>query len=220
VYPNPAAFLRALAGRLKTTPDRVPAARAIEELLGWLEHCKADSGDPPLVFVRTAARLVYEQARLLIGPSDAQVHELAVHLATINEKRPQARAWSRLHWRKLARLVLKNRRLPLIALFSDDPPSPAELIRNVELPFAARYVEDPPDLNAHRLSAPPLFALLDRAQELLESTASDLADANDLVQALRSALNDSTTIPRQPPRRSNSANLSQELGKSRSNSAK
>jgi hypothetical protein len=67
----------------------------------------------------------------------------------------------------------------------DHPPSPAELLDNVELPFAARYVENPPEPTARRIASPPLIALLDRAQELLDATAIDVADVRALVVPAR-----------------------------------
>jgi hypothetical protein len=219
MHSSPAAFLEALARRLRTTPHRVPAARAAEELLRWLEVCAAEGHSPPVTFLRTAARLIYEHARLVIGPSHQDINALAQRLAAVNQKQPQAARWTRWDWRNMARLVLENRRLPVVALFSDYPPSAAELIENVELPFAARYVEDPPEPTARCIASPPLIGLLDRAQELLDATTLDLADLRTLVESLRTdpAL---SPVPRRPPSRSNSANLSQEICKSRSNSAK
>jgi hypothetical protein len=219
MHSSPAAFLEALARRLRTTPDRVPAARATEELLRWLEVCAAEGHSPPVTFLRTAARLIYEHARLVIGPSHQDIDALAQRLAAVNEKRPQAARWTRCDWRNMARLVLENRRLPVVALFSDHPPNPAELLENVELPFAARYVDDPIEPTARRIPSPPLIALLDRAQQLLDSTAIEVADVSAVVESLRCDPG-SNPVPRRPPGRSNSANPSQELCKSRSNSAK
>jgi len=119
----------------------------------------------------------------------------------------------------MARLVLENRRLPVVTLFSEHPPSPAELLENVDLPFAARYVEDPPEPTARRISSPPRIALLDRAQELLDATAADIAVVRALVESLRVSPGFSPA-PRRPPSRSDSANPSQEFCKSRSSSAK
>lgn len=217
-YLSPADFLQSLARRLRTTPERVPASRATEELLSWIETGTAAGVRPEPVFFHTAFRLVYEHARLLIGPSRDQIDALAERLVDINTNRPQAAKWTRAHWRKLARLVLESRRLPVVALFSDGPPTPEELIANVELPFAARYVDDPPDLDAHRIPSPPVLALLDRAQELLDTSTIEIADIRTLVEGLRT--DPCGRAPRRPPSRSNSANPSQELCKSRSNSAK
>lgn len=88
----------------------------------------------------------------------------------------------------------------------------------MELPFAARYVEDPPDLDARRLPSRPVLALLDRAQELLEASAVEVADIRAFVEALR--IDPYGRVPRRPPSRSDSANPSQKLCKSRSKSAK
>lgn len=217
-YLSPADFLRALARRLRSTPEHVPASRATEELLSWIEACTAAGERPEPVFLRTAVRLVYEHARLVIGPNGDQIDALAERLSAINANRPQAAKWTRAHWRKLARLVLENRRLPVVALFSDHPPSAEEVIAHVELPFAARYVDDPPDLDARRIPSPPVLALLDRAQELLEASAVEIADIRAFVEALRT--DPCGRPPRRPPSRSDSANPSQELCKSRSNSAK
>jgi hypothetical protein len=185
MHATPASLLEALARRLRTVPERVPAARATEELLSWLETRAAQGHSPPVAFLRTAARLIYEHARLVIGPSHDDIDALAQRLAAVNDKRPQAARRTRSDWRNMARLVLENRHLPVVALFSDHPPSPAELLENVELPFAARYVEDPPEPTARRIASPPLIALLDRAQELLDATALDVADVSALVESLR-----------------------------------
>ena len=111
-YLSPADFLRTIARRLLTTPERVPAARATEELLSWIETCTAEGVKPQPVFLHAAFRLVYEHARLVIGPSSDQIDALAERLAAINANRPQAEKWTCPHWRKLAPLVLENRRLP------------------------------------------------------------------------------------------------------------
>lgn len=197
-YLSPADFLRTIARRLRTTPERVPAARATEELLSWIESCTAEGVKPQPVFLH-AFRLVYEHARLVIGPSSDQIDALAERLAAINANRPQAEKWTRTHWRKLARLVLENRRLPVVALFSAHPPTPEELIASVELPFAARYVDDPTDLDARRIPSPPVMVLLDRAQELLEATSIKITDIRTFVETLRTA--PYGRVPRRPPRR-------------------
>ena len=206
MYSSPAAFLEALARRLRTAPARVPAARATEELLGWLEACAAEGHRPPVAFLRTAARLIHEHARLVIGPSHRDVDALAERLAAMNQKRPQAARWTRSDWRNMARLVLENRRLPVASLFSDHPSSPPELLENVELPFAARYVEDPPERTARRIPSPPPIALLDRARELLKATAMEVADVSALIESLRADAGFSP-VPRRSPNRSNSAKV-------------
>lgn len=217
-YLSPADFLAALARRLRTTPEHVPASRATEELLRWIETSTSAGERLRPVFLHTAFRLVYEHARLVIGPHGDQIDALADRLSAINANRPQATSWTRAHWRKLARLVLENRRLPVVALFSGHPPTPEEMIANVELPFAARYVDDPPDLDARRIPSPSVIALLDRAQELLDASAIEIADIRTFVEALRT--DPYGRAPRRPSCRSNSANPSQELCKSRTNSAK
>jgi hypothetical protein len=147
---------------------------------------------------------VYEHARLVIGPTFEEIDALAERLAALNQRRAQAAAWTRSHWRNLARLVLENRRLPVVALFSNDPPSLVQLIETVELPFAARYVEDPPGPTARRIPSPPLIVLLDRAQELLDATAIDIANVSGMVDSLRVDAG-FARVPRRPPSRSNSA---------------
>jgi hypothetical protein len=62
----------------------------------------------------------------------------------------------------------------------------------------------------------PLSALLERAEQLLVAAADDSAEAQAMLDDLRTAAG----IPRRPPGRSDSANPSQEFCKSRSNSAK
>jgi hypothetical protein len=94
-YLSPADFLRALARRLRTTPERVPAARATEEMLSWIETCTAAGLKLEPVFLHTAFRLVYEHARLVIGPNRDQIDALAERLSAINTNRPQAAKWTR-----------------------------------------------------------------------------------------------------------------------------
>ncbi len=220
-YERPADFLDALAKRLHTSAARIPAERTTEELLTWLEVVMATGRQPPLPFLQVAARLVYEQARLVLGPTRDEVDALAQRLVELNRRRPQARSWSDRDWRNLARLVLENRRLPAAALFRDTPPDPACLIENIELPFAARYVEDPPDADARRLASPPVLALLERAEELLLAASSEAAEAKAMLDDLRAAAAQvGSSVTRRPPCRSDSAHPSQRFCKSRSNSAK
>lgn len=117
LYDSPWSFLCALAKRLHTTPDRVPSPRATEELIAWLEGLAAAGQPLPAPFLRVAARLVYEHARLALPPTQDDVFALAERLRAGNRGRPQAAAWQRRDWLKLARLVLENRRLPTAALF-------------------------------------------------------------------------------------------------------
>ncbi len=210
---TPWAFLCALAKRLHTTSERIPSERATEELIAWLEGRTSAGETVPAPFLRVAARLVYEQARLVLPPTQDTVFAIAERLRAENRGRPQAAAWERRDWLKLARLVLENRRLPTAPFFREEPPTPLELIVNVELPFAARYVEEAPDPDARHLAIPPLSALLERAEQLLLAVADKVEEAKTMLDELRTAV-------RRPPGRSNSANLSRELSKSRSNSAK
>ena len=46
----------------------------------------------------------------------------------------------------------------------------------MELPFAARYVEEALAPDARQLAAPPLLALLERAEQLLVVVADDIAE--------------------------------------------
>ena len=214
-FGSPWDFLCALARRLHTAPDRVPAQRATEELIAWLEATTAAGMPVPVRFLRVAARLVYEHAKLTLPPGQDDVFALAERLKADNNGRPQAATWQPSDWLKLARLVLEKRRLGTDAFFREVPPTPEEVVRNVELPFAARYVEEalPPD--ARQLSSPPLSALLERAEQLLIAAADDIAEAQAMLDDLRT----SAGVPRRPPGRSDSANPSQEFCKSRSNSA-
>ena len=215
-FESPGAFLCALAKRLHTTPDRVPAQRATEELILWLESV-ASAGMPlPVPFLRVAARLVYEHARLTLPPGQDDVLALAERLKAENHGRPQAATWQPGDWVKLARLVLEKRRLPTAAFFLEELPTSQEVVRNVELPFAARYVEEALAPDARQLSSPPLSALLERAEQLLTAAADDIEEVRAMLDDLRTAAG----VPRRPPGRSNSANPSHEFCKSRSNSAK
>ena len=216
-FRSPWEFLCALAKRLHTTPDRVPARRATEELILWLEATAAAGMPVPAPFLQVAARLVYEHARLALPPDQDDVFALAGRLKAENQGRPQAATWQPADWRKLARLVLKQRRLPTAEFFRDEPPKPNELIQNVELPFPARFVEAAPDPDARELSPPPLFALLQCAEQLLIVCADDIENVKLMLNDLRTA---AAVAPRRPPGRSDSANPSQELCKSRSYSAK
>jgi len=212
-FESPWEFLCALARRLHTTPDRVPAQRATEELITWLEAtASAGMPVPPAPFLQVAARLVYEQTRLAMPPGQDDVFALAERLKAENQGRPQAATWQPGDWLKLARLVLDRRRLPTASFFREEPPSPEE----VELPFAARYVEQALDPDARQLSSPPLLALLERAEQLLIAAADDI----EVVWAMLDDLRTAAGVPRRPPGRSDSANPSQEFCKSRSHSAK
>ncbi len=217
LYNGPWSFLCALAKRLHITPDRVPSQRATEELIAWLEGVAAAGQPLPAPFLRVAARLVYEHAQLVLPPTQDDVFDLAERLRAGNRGRPQAAAWQRRDWLKLACLVLENRRLPTAALFREESLSPQQVILNVELPFAARYVEEAPEPDARRLATPPLLALLERAEQLLITAADEVEEARAVVDELRTPPD---RVPRHPPSRSNSANPSHELSKFRSNSAK
>lgn len=184
---TPWAFLCALAKRLHTTPERVPSERATEELIAWLESRTSAGETVPAPFLRVAARLVYEQARLVLPPPQDVVFAVADRLRAENRSRPQAAAWERRDWLKLARLVLEDRRLPTAAFFREEPPTPLELIVNMELPFAARYVEEAPDSEARRLATPPLPALLERAEQLLLAVAGEVEEAKTMLDELRMA---------------------------------
>jgi hypothetical protein len=202
-FESPWAFLGALAKRLHTTPDRVPAQRATEELILWLESV-ASAGMPlPVPFPRVAARLVYEHARLALPPGQDDVFALAERLKAENHGRPQAATWQPSDWLKLARLVLEKRRLPIAAFFREEPPTPEEVVRNVEVPFAARYVEQALDPDARQLSSPPLFALLELAEQLLLAAAGDIEEVQAMLDDLRTAAG----VPRRPPGRSDSAKV-------------
>lgn len=204
---SPWAFLCALAKRLHTTPERVPSERATEELIAWLEG-RASAGEPiPAPFLRVAARLVYEQARLVIPPTQDSVFALAERLRAENHGRPQAAAWERRDWLKLAQLVLENRRLPTAALFREEPPTPLELVVNMELPFAARYVEEAPDPDARRLATPPLPALLERAEQLLLTVAGEVEEAKTMLDELRTVAGVRPIAAIPQIRRRNSANV-------------
>jgi hypothetical protein len=170
----------------------------------------------PTPFLQIAARLVFEHARLALPPGQNDVFDLAKRLKAENHGRPQAAAWQSGDWLKLARLALEKRRLPTVAFFREEPPTPGEAVRNVELPFAARYVEEALAADARQLSSPPLAALLERAEQLLMAAADDIAE----VRAMLDDLSTAAGVPRHPPGRSNSANPSHELCKNRSNSAK
>jgi hypothetical protein len=213
---SPWAFLCALARRLHTTPERVPAQRATEELILWLESVASAGMSLPAPFLRVAARLVYEHARLTLAPGQEDVFALAERLQAENHGRPQAATWQPGDWLKLARLVLETRRLATDAFFREEPPAPEEVIRNVELPFAARYVEEALAPAARQLSSPPLSALFERAEQLLIAVADDVEEVRSMLDDLRAAAG----VPRRPPGRSDSANPSHEFCKSRSNSAK
>lgn len=215
-FVSPWAFLCALAKRLHTTPDRVPAQRATEELILWLESVAAAGMPLPVPFLQVAARLVYEHARLTLPPGQDDVFALAERLKAENHGRAQAATWQPGDWLKLARVVLEKRRLPTAAFFREEPPTPEEVVRNVELPFAARYVEEALAPDARQLSSPPLSALLERAEQLLSAAADGIEEVRAMLDDLRTAAG----VIRRPPGRSDSANPSQEFCKSRSNSAK
>ncbi len=124
---SPGEFLAAVAKRLHTTPDRLSAERATEELMVWLEASASAGIAVPDPLLQVAARLVYEHARLALSPCQNDVFDLAKRLKWENRGRPEADAWQPGDWRKLARLVLKKRRLPTAAFFRQQPPTPEEV---------------------------------------------------------------------------------------------
>jgi hypothetical protein len=77
-------------------------------------------------------------------------------------------------------------------------------------------VEEPLEEDARQLRAPDWSALLDRAEELLKLVADEVEEARTMLADLRAT----ASLLLRPPGRSNSANPSQELCESRSNSAK
>ena len=199
---EPADFLNQLAVHLKTAPALVPVERATEELIGWIERERAAGRRPADPFFHVAARLIYEQTRLVLPPWRWYRRELADRLETLNRDRPQAARWRFPDWLRLADIVLAHRRLPLVALFGDDPPSPDELVLNMELPYAARFVDKPPNKGARTLRPAPLDALLERAQMLMSAVAADLIAAKHILTPLRAEID---RMPRRPAGRETSA---------------
>jgi hypothetical protein len=216
VLESPWGFLCALAQRFHTTPERISSQRATEGLITWLEGLALVGRSIPRPFLRVAARLVYEQARLALPPNREDVFALAERLRTENRGRPQAATWEPRDWLKLGHLVLEKRRLPAAAFFGPEPPSPEEVILNVELPFAARYVEEALAPDARRLASPPWSVLLERAEELLIAAAGEVPAANGMLDGLRAAV---ASLTRRPASRSHSANPSHEFCESRNDSA-
>lgn len=174
-------FLEALAKRLHTVPERVPASRALEELIRWLEATVAAGKAPPARFLHVALRLSYEQASLLFGPPLGQIPWMAERLRKVNQGRAQAAEWQEMDWRKLARVVLAQRKLPLVALFRSHPPSPRDVIRDIPLPFAARHVEKPLPAGARRLPRVHLEGLLERTGEFLAAAQRDVEEARRIL---------------------------------------
>jgi hypothetical protein len=192
---TPSDFLDQLARHWKTAPALVPAARATEELLGWIERERAAGRRPSDPFLHVAARLIYEQTRLLLPPDGAYRRPLADRLEKLNRGRPQAAKWRFPDWLRLADIVLAHRRLPLVALFREDPPSPDELVVEMELPYAARFVEKPPKKGTRTLRPSPLDGLFERAQLLLSAVSTDVAAAQNMLASLKAELRH---LPRRP----------------------
>lgn len=199
---TPADFLEQLARYLKTVPALAPSHRATEELIGWIEREMAARRRPADAFFHVAARLVYEHTRLLLPPSDSQRALLVKRLERLNRDRPQAAKWRYPDWLRLADIVLAHRRLPVAALFSDHPPSPEELVCEMELPYAARFVDQPPRKDAKTLRPAPLDGLFERAQMLLSAVSADVAAAKDMLAPLQAELK---RMPRRPAGRESSA---------------
>ena len=118
-------------------------------------------------------------------------------------------------WLKLARLLLEQRKLPLVDLFGflgKPPPSPGEIIRTMPLPYFARHVEKPLHPDAKRIPTTCLKSLFDRADQLLAAAKRDIEEAQRLFAGER--------LVRKPPGRIQCAKNSQQQCNFRSNSAK
>lgn len=182
---SPPDFLEQLAQHLKTVPALVPPARATEELIAWIERETAARRRPSDPFFHVAARLIYEETRLVLPLDGGYRHEMACLLRNVNRNRAQAKRWDYTDWLRLADIVLAHRRLPLVALFSDDPPSPNEVVLQIELPYAARFVDKPPKKGVRTLRAAPLEGLFERAQVLLAAVSADVKAAQDMLAPLQ-----------------------------------
>ncbi len=94
---TPAAFLEALAKRLHTIPERVSSARALEELIAWLENMVAAGHTPRASFLAVALRPLYEETELKLPPNTEQTFALVERLQKINADACQPRhgkAWT------------------------------------------------------------------------------------------------------------------------------
>jgi hypothetical protein len=192
---TPAHFLEQLAHHLKTVPALVPSERATEELITWIEQEVLTGRRPSDPFFHVAARLLYEQTRLRLPPPGDHRRRLAEHLEKLNRDRPQAAKWRYPDWLRLADIVLAHRRLPMVALFSEHPPSPEELVLEMELPYAARFVDKPPKKGAKTLRPAPLDTLLERAQLLISAVSADVTAAKNMLAPLKAEMQ---RMPRRP----------------------
>jgi len=207
--PSPKAFacppagssLRASSPRTKPSGNCLPRSWRWATIQRSLTE-KAAGRRPADPFFHVAARLIYEQTRLVLPPWRWYRRELADRLETLNRDRPQAARWRFPDWLRLADIVLAHRRLPLVALFGDDPPSPDELVLNMELPYAARFVDKPPNKGARTLRPAPLDGLFERAQRLMSAVAADLTAAKNILTPLRAEID---RMPRRPAGRETSA---------------
>jgi hypothetical protein len=200
-YANPGEFLNGLARRLHTIPERVPHERALEELIRWMEASAAAGEPPPIAFLQVALRLFYEHNRLRSKPSGGDLFTIVDRLREANQGRPQAGRWRGADWLKLARLLLEQRKLPLVELFGlrgNPPPSPQGLIRTMPLPYFARHVEKPLHPDAKRIPTTSLESLFERAEQLLAAAQRDVEDARHIFFK-------GERPPHKPPGRTNAA---------------
>lgn len=193
---TPSDFLDKLARHLKTAPALVPAAQATEELITWIEREMAAGRRPSDSFFHVAARLIYEQTRLLLPTSGNHRHQLAERLQKLNRDRPQAAKWRYPDWLRLAEIVLAHRRLPIVALFNENAPGPEELVVEMEIPYAARFVDKPPRKGVKTLRPAPLDGLFERAQMLISAVSADVIAAKNMLAHLQAELK---RMPRRRP---------------------
>ncbi len=104
-------------------------------------------------------------------------------------------------WLKLARVLLAQRKLPVVALFGDAPPSHGAVIGEIPLPYFARHVQKPLRPNAKRVPTTRLEGLFELAGDLLQAGRRDIGKAQEV---LRPCVASQKRSPRSP-RRSNSA---------------
>lgn len=184
-YASPWDFLIALSRRLRCRTDQVPAARAMAELLTYLEQFEARPEAIPPAFLRTAALLLAKLSELPFYPCFERIEEVADHLKRLNHRRPEAAHWTQPDWWRLARVVLENRSLRTDLYFAADAPFEWDRERELELPFFARYVGEP--LDSDRLQVPAFLSdsLLNEATSLIRTISDNLAGARRILEDLK-----------------------------------
>ena len=190
---------RRLAAETAATLHELEVARL--DLLGAYLHLRRDSSPSPNPEVQAASLSLVDR----YWCSHQRLLEIDVERPPKSAGRRRHGIRSQLHgplWEHEVTWEFWRRLDPDFLFWSDPLPADPSNLSQQLWPVATTLSND------------------NRAQELLDATALDIADVRTLVESLLRTDPAVSRTSRRPPSRSNSANPSQEFCKSRSNSAK